>query len=103
MKQTDGKLSRRDERLLKHYKLLLRELLGAAVIYPEDRQYVPKMEHIQIAYEMGKTNARLKKRFGEAYAGKLLHLMLDIFDFEVARGTILRHYYMSEEDKELGK
>jgi hypothetical protein len=103
MKQIDGRLSRSNERLLKHYKQLLREYLGAAVIYPEDRQYVPTMEHIQIAYEMGKTNDRLKKRTGETHAGKLLHLMFDIFDFEATRGTILRHYYMSEEEKKIGK
>lgn len=103
MKQTDGRLSRSNERLLKHYKHHLREYLGAAVIYPEDRQKVPAMEHIQIAFDMGKINNYLKERTGEKHDGKLLHLMFDIFDFDVSRRTILRYYYMSEEEKKTGK
>jgi hypothetical protein len=103
MKQTDGRLSRSNERLLKHYKQLLRELLGAAVIYPEDRRRVSTTEHMRIAFDMGKINSYLKERTGEKHDGKLLHLMLDIFDFDVSPRTILRYYYMSEDEKKTGK
>lgn len=101
MKEESGELSRSNKRKLKGYKLRLRKQLGAAVVFPEDRQPVPAKEHMQLVYELGKTNSRLKESFGESHDGKLLGLMFDIFDFEVSRGTVLRHYYKSKEDEEL--
>lgn len=52
---------------------------------------------------MGELNNRLKEHFGEINDGKLLALLFDIFEFEVSRGTFLRYYYMSEDEKENGK
>lgn len=52
---------------------------------------------------MGGLNNRLKEHFGEIHDGKLLALLFDIFEFEVSYGTILRYYYMSDDEKENGK
>lgn len=103
VRKQSGKLSRSNEQKLKSYKLRLQKLLGASVIYPEDRLHIPAKVHAQLAFEMGRINSRLKKALGETYDGKLLGLMFDIFEFEVSRGTILRNYYMSEEERKTGK
>ena len=103
MREESGCLSRSNKRKLKVCKLRLQELLGAVVIYPEDRLHIPAKEHMLLAFDMGEMNNRLKEHFGENYDGKLLALLFDIFEFEVSRGTILRYYYMSEDEKENGK
>ena len=82
LREQSGKLSRSNERKLKSYKLRLQKLLGAPVIYPEDRLHIPAKVHVQLASAMGKINCRLKEVSGEVYDGRLLGLMFDIFDFE---------------------
>ena len=99
MKKESGRLSRSNERKLKSYKVRFRELLEATVIYPEDRLHIPAKVHVQLASEMGRINYRLKEALGEAYDSRMLGLMFDIFEFEVSRGTILRNYYLSEEER----
>lgn len=103
MREESGCLSRSNERKLKVCKLQLQELLGAVVIYPEDRLHIPAKEHMLLAFYMGGLNNRLKEYFGEIHDGKLLALLFDIFEFEVSYGTILRYYYMSDDEKEYGK
>lgn len=103
MREESGCLSRSNERKLKACKLRLRELLGAVVIYPEDRLHIPAREHMQLAFYMGEMNNRLKEHFGEIHDGRLLALLFDMFEFEVSYGTILRYYYMSDDEKETGK
>jgi hypothetical protein len=103
MREESGCLSRSNERKLKVCKLRLQGLLGAVVLFSEDRLHIPAKEHMQLAFYMGELNNRLKEHFGEINDGKLLALLFDIFEFEVSRGTFLRYYYMSEDEKENGK
>lgn len=103
MKQTDGKLSRSNEQLLKHYKQHLREYLGAAVIYPEDRQPVPVGLHQQVAFAVKNIDWKLKERSNASRDSRLYYLMHDIFSFQVEPATVARYYYMSAENEELGK
>lgn len=53
MREESGCLSRSNERKLKVCKLQLQELLGAVVIYPEDRLHIPAKEHMLLAFYMG--------------------------------------------------
>jgi len=103
MREESGCLSRSNERKLKACKRRLQGLLGAVVLFPEDRLHIPAKEHMLLAFYMGELNNRLKEHFGEINDGKLLALLFDIFEFEVSRGTFLRYYYMSEDEKENGK
>lgn len=103
MKQSDGMLSRSNERLLKHYKHLLREYLGAAVIYPEDRQPVPPGLHRQVAFGMKNIDWKLREHSPASRDSRLYYLMHDIFSFKVETATIARYYYMSAENEILGK
>ena len=98
-----GELSRSNERRLKACKDRLCQLLGAAVVYPEDRQHVPRKAHVQVVFGMKKIASCLKEFSGTAHDGRLYHLMLDIFDFDVARETIDRYYYMSDAERDLSK
>lgn len=102
-KESDGKLSLRDERKLKGYKKLLGERLGAAVIYPEDRQPVPVRRHQLVAFGMKHIDRMLKGNDAVHPDGRLYHLMHAIFDFKVDASTVKRYYYMSEDAEEFGK
>ena len=103
MREESGCLSRSNERELKACKRRLRKLLGAVVLFPEDRLHIPSKEHMLLAFYIGELNNRLKEHFGETHDGRLLALLFDIFEFEVSRGTFLRYYYMSDDEKDTGK
>lgn len=102
-KEDGGKLSRSNERKLKSYKKLLAERLGAAVIYPEDRQPVPVGRHRQVAFGMKHIDRMLKESAGTHPDGRLYRLMYAIFDFKVDAATVERYYYMSEDAERFGK
>jgi len=102
-KESDRGLSLRNERKLKSYKKHLAERLGAAVIYPEDRQPVPVRRHQQVAFGMKHIDRMLKGGNTTHPDGRLHHLMYAIFDFKVDAATVKRYYYMSEDAEEFGK
>ena len=94
-------MSRSNKRQLSKYKTCLRKRLGAAVIYPEDRQVVPKGCHTDVLEDLKRIDRFLKKHSGAERDGCFFHLMCDCFDFGVSPGTVLRNYYISEEEQEL--
>lgn len=102
-REESGELSRSNERRLKACKERLEQLLGAAVVYPEDRQHVPRKAHVQVVFGMKKIASYLKEFSGTVHDGQLYRLMHDIFDFEVTRETIDRYYYMSDKERDLSK
>ena len=51
MREESGCLSRSNERKLKVCKLRLQGLLGAVVLFPEDRLHIPAKEHMQLAVQ----------------------------------------------------
>lgn len=99
MKESDGKLSRSNERTLKGYKQHLCQSTGATVIFPEDRRPVPHGLHKMVAYTMKQIENELRLHDPDIHDGKLFHLMMAIFDFDVDPATIKRYYYTSEEEK----
>lgn len=103
MKDECGKLSRRNERRLKHGKSLLRNKLGAAVIYPEDKQHVPQSIYISLSFALKDIDHSLKNCPGCTRDGRLFGLFCDIFGFEVAEATVARYYYMANTNRKLGK
>ena len=103
MKDECGKLSRRNERRLKHGKSLLRNKLGAAVIYPEDKQHVPQAIYISLSFALKDIDHSLKNCPGCTHDGRLFRLFCDIFGFEVAEATVARYYYMADTNRKLGK
>ncbi|WP_293709592.1 hypothetical protein [uncultured Parabacteroides sp.] len=103
MKDECGKLSRSNKRKLKRCKSELRNKLGAAVIYPEDRQHVPQAIQISISFALKDIDHILKNTPGCMHDGRLFRLLCDIFGFEVTEATIARYYYMSDKNRELGK
>lgn len=102
-REKNGRLSRRKERLLKDYKQLLNDSLGATVLYSEDRQSIPLKYHVPIAFLMKDIDNVLKDSEGYHADGRVYHLMSAIFTFDVSDATIQRYYYMSEEERKLGK
>ena len=103
MKESDGKLSRSNERKLSRYKDYLRIRLGAGVIFPEDRINIPAKVHKALAFAVKDIALLLKEHSGNERDGRLYHLMNDIFTFEVSPAAVKRLYYMGLEDREIGK
>ena len=100
-KESDGYLSRSNERRLTKCKAELRRRLGAAVIYAEDRQKIPDHSHHYLLGQLKQIDKFLKENSGATHDGRFFHLMCDCFDFVVSPGTVRRSYYMSDEEREL--
>lgn len=103
LSEESGHLSRSNKRLLAKYKKLLRERLGAAVVYPEDRQQVPRHARRELLARLKQIDGYLKEQAGSTYNGRFYHLMCDSFDFGVSPATVKRIYYMSDDERSLKK
>ncbi|WP_347394877.1 hypothetical protein [Parabacteroides leei] len=103
MRESDGKLSRSNERKLSRYKDYLRIRLGAGVIFPEDRIDIPAKVHKALAFAVKDIALLLKEHSGHERDGRLYHLMNDIFTFEASPAAVKRFYYMGLDDREIGK
>ncbi|MBC5643627.1 hypothetical protein H8S77_12095 [Parabacteroides sp. BX2] len=101
MNESCSTLSCSNKRQLAKYKSSLCERLRATVIYPEDRLVILKDSHADVLKELKRIDRFLKKRSGAERDGCFFHLMYNCFDFGVSLGTVLRNYYISEEEQEL--
>lgn len=91
-KREEGKpLSQSAEQALRKYKAELRKLLGAGVVYPEDRIEITDPQ----AFLMYLGNIRQLEEFqaNPQKASQLLKQIQNIFGFSVLPSSIYKYYY----------
>lgn len=95
-KQRSGEpFSEANRKALNRAKRELEELLGAHLIYPEDKIEVKKSFFV-----IRKFKQIYQEEFGEeakGHDGRLFNLMLRIFHFNIGKSSVKRYYYQAEE------